>query len=61
MSTVISYYQVHMWWFALGLTFVVGPALVAAMFFLREEIPVRRVLVALHLGFVALGCAVHEC
>lgn len=52
-STVISYYQVHMWWFALGLTFVVGPALVAAIFFLREEEPVRRVLVALHLGLLA--------
>lgn len=52
-STVISYYQVHVWWFALGLTFVVGPALVAAIFFLRNEHPIRRVLVALHLGLLA--------
>lgn len=51
-STVISYYQVHMWWFALGLTFVVGPALVAAIFFLRDEDLFRRVFVALHLGLV---------
>lgn len=51
-STVISYYQVHMWWFAIGLTFLVGPALVAAFFFLREEDLYRRVFVALHLGLL---------
>ncbi|CAM9556476.1 unnamed protein product [Ectocarpus sp. 6 AP-2014] len=51
-STVISYYQVHMWWFAIGLTFLVGPALVAAFFFLREEDWYRRVFVALQLGLL---------
>lgn len=55
--TVISYHQVHMYWFALGLTFVVGPALVAAIFFLRDEKPLRRILVALHLGLLVEAVA----
>ncbi|CAN0020203.1 unnamed protein product [Pylaiella littoralis] len=41
-----------MWWFALGLTFVVGPALIAAIFFLAREDMWRRVSVALHLGLL---------
>ena len=52
-STVISYYQEHWWWFALGLTFVVAPAMVAALFFLDQEEDMRtRLFVALHLGLL---------
>lgn len=52
-STLISYYQANqMWWFAIGLVFVVGPALVAAKFVLRDEDWWRRGLVVLHLGML---------
>ncbi|CAN0096055.1 unnamed protein product, partial [Ectocarpus fasciculatus] len=50
---VVSYYKAHhMWWFALGLIFIIGPALFAAIVLLRREIWLRRVFVALHLGML---------
>lgn len=49
---VVSYYQVHIWWFALGLAFLVGPGIVAAIFFLRLETMRTRMYAALHLGLL---------
>ncbi|CAN0398301.1 unnamed protein product, partial [Ectocarpus fasciculatus] len=50
---VVSYHQAHhMWWFALGLIFIIGPALFAAVVLLRRENWVQRTLVALHLGML---------
>ena len=53
-AAVISYYRAgHHWWFALGLMFIVGPALFAAIVVLSGEAKLRRVFVALHLGLLA--------
>lgn len=41
-----------MCWFDLGLRFVVGPALIAPIFFLTDEDRRKRVYVALHLGLL---------
>ncbi|CAM9316116.1 unnamed protein product [Ectocarpus sp. 8 AP-2014] len=41
-----------MWWFALGMIFIIGPALFAAIVLLRREDWLRRGLVALQLGMV---------
>ncbi|CAM9873888.1 unnamed protein product, partial [Ectocarpus fasciculatus] len=50
---VVSYFEAHhMWWFALGLVFIIGPAVFAAIVLLRRENWLRRVLVALHLGLL---------
>ncbi|CAN0330440.1 unnamed protein product, partial [Ectocarpus sp. 4 AP-2014] len=52
-DAVVSYYQAdHMWWFALGMVFIIGPALFAAMVLLRREHWLRRSLVALQLGML---------
>ncbi|CAN0402312.1 unnamed protein product, partial [Ectocarpus sp. 13 AM-2016] len=52
-DAVVSYYQAdHVWWSALGMTFIIGPALFAAIVFLRREWWFRRVLVALQLGML---------
>ena len=52
-SAVISYYQAgHLWWFGLGLVFVIGPTLFAAIVLFRTEGFLRRVCVALHLGLL---------
>ncbi|CAN0183636.1 unnamed protein product, partial [Ectocarpus fasciculatus] len=50
---VVSYYKAHhMWWFALGLIFIIGPALFAAIVLLRREWWLPRILVALHFGML---------
>ncbi|CAN0330719.1 unnamed protein product, partial [Ectocarpus sp. 4 AP-2014] len=52
-DAVVSYYQAdHMWWFALGMVFIIGPALFAAMVLLRREHWLRRSLVGLQLGML---------
>ncbi|CAN0235143.1 unnamed protein product, partial [Ectocarpus fasciculatus] len=55
---VVSYYKAHhMWWYALGLIFIIGPALFAAIVLLRRENWFRRVLVALQLGMLVEALA----
>ncbi|CAM9896354.1 unnamed protein product [Ectocarpus sp. 4 AP-2014] len=52
-DAVVSYYQAdHLWWFVLGMAFIIGPALFAAIVLLRREWWLRRVFVALQFGML---------